>query len=225
MEYVELNSMIGGSKVGADGIVSGPNTIYYQRIKLIHGADGVNAGDVATDNPLPVRSMVTPDGVNFYPLFGNSSGIPTNNVNINAGTNLGGGFMNYLQMLAKNLIPGAALKVIRAGNNLATGSSTTLNSWTDQNGSTYTITSGKNFYFARIVASLAADSTTNQNSSQLNIGDATNRPIEICVTSGGPAVLDLDGLYNLPAGQTITAVFGNALAVKRGSITIIGWEE
>jgi hypothetical protein len=28
--------------------------VHYQRIKLIHGADGVNAGDVATGNPLPV---------------------------------------------------------------------------------------------------------------------------------------------------------------------------
>lgn len=26
----------------------------YQRIKIVHGADGVNAGDVATGNPLPV---------------------------------------------------------------------------------------------------------------------------------------------------------------------------
>ena len=28
--------------------------IHFQRIKLVHGADGVNAGDVATGNPLPV---------------------------------------------------------------------------------------------------------------------------------------------------------------------------
>lgn len=35
------------------------DTVKFQRIKLIHGADGVNAGDVATTNPLPVRLMDT----------------------------------------------------------------------------------------------------------------------------------------------------------------------
>ena len=30
----------------------------FQRIKLIHGADGVNEGDVAGDNPLPVSVQV-----------------------------------------------------------------------------------------------------------------------------------------------------------------------
>ncbi len=32
----------------------------YQRIKLVHGADGVNAGDVAAGNPLPVVQTGTP---------------------------------------------------------------------------------------------------------------------------------------------------------------------
>lgn len=36
--------------IGADEISS----VKYQRIKIIHGADGVNDGDVATGNPLPV---------------------------------------------------------------------------------------------------------------------------------------------------------------------------
>jgi hypothetical protein len=30
----------------------------YQRVKLIHGADGVNAGDVATTNPFPVVDAI-----------------------------------------------------------------------------------------------------------------------------------------------------------------------
>jgi hypothetical protein len=45
-----------------------PNSIYiagtdeidgkhYQRIKLIHGADGVNDGDVSTTNPMPVEDV------------------------------------------------------------------------------------------------------------------------------------------------------------------------
>ncbi len=39
-----------GATVAADSISS----ILYQRIKLIFGADGVNSGDVASTNPLPV---------------------------------------------------------------------------------------------------------------------------------------------------------------------------
>ncbi len=41
-----------GDTVAADEILA----VKYQRIKLIHGADGVNAGDVSTANPLPVIS-------------------------------------------------------------------------------------------------------------------------------------------------------------------------
>lgn len=40
-----------GATVAADEISS----VKYQRIKLIHGADGVNAGDVSTANGLPVQ--------------------------------------------------------------------------------------------------------------------------------------------------------------------------
>lgn len=44
--------MSGGATVAADDITS----VWYQRIKLIHGADGTNDGDVATGNPLPIRN-------------------------------------------------------------------------------------------------------------------------------------------------------------------------
>jgi hypothetical protein len=47
---VTLNAMSGGNVIGAD-LIAGVN---YQRVKLIYGADGVNSGDVATANPLPV---------------------------------------------------------------------------------------------------------------------------------------------------------------------------
>ncbi len=46
-----LNAGSGGDVIGADDISS----VKYQRVKLIHGADGTNDGDVATTNPLPVR--------------------------------------------------------------------------------------------------------------------------------------------------------------------------
>lgn len=41
-----------GTSIASDDISS----VQYQRIKLIHGADGTNDGDVAHTNPLPVES-------------------------------------------------------------------------------------------------------------------------------------------------------------------------
>ena len=46
-----LNAGTGGDVIGADDISS----VKYQRVKLIHGVDGTNDGDVATTNPLPVK--------------------------------------------------------------------------------------------------------------------------------------------------------------------------
>lgn len=45
-----LNSMTGGDVVASDDIAG----VKFQRIKLVHGADGVNDGDVSNVNPLPV---------------------------------------------------------------------------------------------------------------------------------------------------------------------------
>jgi hypothetical protein len=45
------NAGSGGSTFGSDDISS----VQYPRIKLIHGADGSNDGDVSTASPLPVR--------------------------------------------------------------------------------------------------------------------------------------------------------------------------
>jgi hypothetical protein len=50
-----------GKTIGADEISS----VLYQRIKLIHGADGTNAGDVSDANPLPIDDAggsITVDG-------------------------------------------------------------------------------------------------------------------------------------------------------------------
>ena len=47
-----LNAGSGGDTYGSDDISS----VKYQRIKLIHGVDGTNDGDVAKTNPLPVNS-------------------------------------------------------------------------------------------------------------------------------------------------------------------------
>ena len=53
----------GGSTFGADDI----SGVLYSRIKLIHGADGVNAGDVAVAQPLPVQVLpVTANGCDTF---------------------------------------------------------------------------------------------------------------------------------------------------------------
>lgn len=45
-----LNTGTGGDTIASDDI----GGVKFQRIKLVHGADGVNAGDVSTANPLPI---------------------------------------------------------------------------------------------------------------------------------------------------------------------------
>ena len=40
----------GGDTIGSDDI----GGVKFQRVKLIHGADGVNAGDVSSANPFPI---------------------------------------------------------------------------------------------------------------------------------------------------------------------------
>lgn len=46
------NAGSGGSTFAADDISS----VLYSRIKLVHGADGVNDGDASRTNPLPVQA-------------------------------------------------------------------------------------------------------------------------------------------------------------------------
>lgn len=60
-DSVTLDAMTGGDTIAADDI-SGAK---YQRIKLVHGADGVNAGDVSTANGFPVQVVsALPAGTN-----------------------------------------------------------------------------------------------------------------------------------------------------------------
>ena len=54
-DNVTLNSGSGGDSVGADDI----SGVKYQRVKLIHGVDGTNEGDIATSKPLPVQIINT----------------------------------------------------------------------------------------------------------------------------------------------------------------------
>lgn len=58
-DNVTIDSGSGGPSVATDDIASAQ----YQRIKLIHGADGVNDGDISKTNPLPVG-----DGIRSVPI-------------------------------------------------------------------------------------------------------------------------------------------------------------
>ena len=50
VDNTTLNLGAGGDTIALDDI----GGVKFQRVKLIHGADGVNAGDVSTANPFPV---------------------------------------------------------------------------------------------------------------------------------------------------------------------------
>lgn len=52
------NAGSGGNTFASDDISS----VHYPRIKLVHGADGTNDGDVATANPLPTRVLPVASG-------------------------------------------------------------------------------------------------------------------------------------------------------------------
>lgn len=53
-DNVTLNAGSGGDTTAADDIAG----VKYQRVKLTLGADGVNNGDIATGNPMPVSGTV-----------------------------------------------------------------------------------------------------------------------------------------------------------------------
>lgn len=63
-----LNVGSGGDTIAADDI----SGVKFQRVKLIHGADGVNAGDVSSSNGLPISVVAT--GTHFQPGFDLASG-------------------------------------------------------------------------------------------------------------------------------------------------------
>ena len=43
------------------------SSVHYPRVKLVHGADGTNDGDISTANPLPVRVLpVAADGCSIF---------------------------------------------------------------------------------------------------------------------------------------------------------------
>lgn len=62
-DNVTANSGSGGPVIATDDIGS----VHYTRIKLVHGADGTNDGDVSTANPYPVRVVgVATNGLSIF---------------------------------------------------------------------------------------------------------------------------------------------------------------
>lgn len=54
VDNTTLNTGSGGDVMASDDIAG----VKFQRIKLIHGGDGTNAGDVSTTNPFPVVAVI-----------------------------------------------------------------------------------------------------------------------------------------------------------------------
>lgn len=78
-DNVTLDSMSGGDTVAADEI----GGVKFQRVKIVEGADGVNDGDVASGNPLPVDIIsALPAGTNAIGKLGPNSGVDIGDVDI-----------------------------------------------------------------------------------------------------------------------------------------------
>jgi hypothetical protein len=80
-DNVTLNPGAGGSVAAADEISAG---VYAQRIKLIHGVDGVNDGDVAKTNPLPVALYPVAAGGLAQPKHAITTGVNNEKQNVKA---------------------------------------------------------------------------------------------------------------------------------------------
>lgn len=65
-----------GSAVAADDI----GGVQFQRVKLVHGSDGVNDGDVAGGNGLPV--LLSGDAADYWPGYGGTTDTGSRNATI-----------------------------------------------------------------------------------------------------------------------------------------------
>jgi len=88
-DFLIFKKMVQGVKVAYDEIAG----VFFQRIKLVVGADGVNGGDVSSANPLPVYLADAPEGSSP------SSGAITP-VNISGTITLGGTAQTLVAALA-----------------------------------------------------------------------------------------------------------------------------
>ncbi len=78
-DNVTLNTGAGGDTCAADDIAG----IKFQRVKLVHGADGINDGDVSSANGLPVQVVAAlPAGANAIGKLAANSGVDIGDVDV-----------------------------------------------------------------------------------------------------------------------------------------------
>jgi hypothetical protein len=82
-----LNTGVGGNNVASDDIAG----VHYQRIKMVHGQDGVNDGDVSSVNPLPTaikKFCILNESSSITPLVGNDTWTTQEFSTANCGTGI-----------------------------------------------------------------------------------------------------------------------------------------
>jgi len=78
-DNTQLNTGVGGDIIASDDI----GGVKFQRVKLVHGADGINAGDVSVLNGLP--SYPVADAVPYWPSYGASSSTAQRSTGVDEG--------------------------------------------------------------------------------------------------------------------------------------------
>jgi hypothetical protein len=77
-----LNVGTAGDVIGSDDISS----VKYQRVKLIHGADGTNDGDVSKANPYPMRRVPISDSATSWSVATTGAAVASKIFKASAGT-------------------------------------------------------------------------------------------------------------------------------------------
>jgi hypothetical protein len=204
---VTLDAMSGGSVIATDEIASK----HYQRVKLIHGADGVNAGDVSSSNGLPVQVLSIAAGDNN---IGNvdivSSALPTG-ASTAALQTTGNTALSAIQTAVEiidNAISGSEMQVDIVSSALPTGAATeaTLSSL---NGKVTACNTG-----AVVVSSSALPSGASTAAKQPALGTAGTASTDVITVQGITSMTPL-----LVNGSGVTQPVSGTVSVS-GTVTV-----
>lgn len=185
------NSGSGGATFATDEIAG----VDFPRAKLIHGADGVNDGDVSTANPLPVDAREL-------------GGVA---VDLNAG-NAGGGTQRVVVATDQ-----AVISVNDNGGSLTVDGTVTADAGTNLNTSALALESGGNL--ATVAAGIAAEGAALASGVLLQGDDGTDRKnVNVDATTGD---VQVDVTNTVTVSGTVTADAGtnlntSALALETG---------
>jgi hypothetical protein len=207
MDDVTLDAMSGGSVIATDEIASK----HYQRVKLIHGADGVNAGDVSSANGLPIQVLNIAAGDNN---IGNvdivSSALPTG-ASTAALQTTGNTALTAIQTAVEiidNAISGSEMQVDIVSSALPTGAATetTLSSL---NGKVTACNTG-----AVVVSSSALPSGASTAAKQPALGIAGTASADVITVQGITSMTPL-----LVNGSGVTQPVSGTVAIS-GTVTV-----